>query len=64
MLTIRLLTVQSREQHGGWSPRFNLFVVGDTLEAILDIFEEDEAISEHFETAVRDLSRKCSLFTL
>lgn len=33
----------------------DLFVFGDDFEAILDILEEDEGISEHFETAVRDV---------
>lgn len=42
----------------------DLFVFGDDFEAILDILEEDEAISEHFETVVRDVSRKCTLFIL
>lgn len=38
----------------------DLFVYGEDFEAILDILEEDEAISEQFETAVRDVSRKCT----
>ncbi|XP_044165663.1 uncharacterized protein LOC122949709 [Acropora millepora] len=33
----------------------DLFVFLDDFEAILDILEEDERISEHFETAVRDV---------
>ena len=41
----------------------DLFVLSDDIEAILDILEEDEGISEHFETAVRDVSRKHTLFT-
>ena len=41
----------------------DLFAFGDDFGAILDILEEDEGISEHFETAVRDVSRKCTLFT-
>ena len=42
----------------------DLFVFVDDFEAILDILEEDEGISEHFETAVRDVSGKCTPFTL
>ena len=42
----------------------DLFVFVDDFEAILDILEEDEGISEHFETAVRDVSGKCMPFTL
>ena len=42
----------------------DLFVFFDDFEAILDILEEDEGISEHFETAVRDVSGKCKPFTL
>ena len=41
----------------------DLFVFLDDFEAILDILEE-ERISEHFETAVRDVSGKCTPFTL
>ena len=42
----------------------HLFVFGNNFEAILDILEEDEGGSEHFETAVREVSRKCMVFTL
>jgi len=41
-----------------------LFVFGDDFKAILYILEEDEGISEHFETAVHKVSRKRMLFTL
>ena len=42
----------------------DLFVFDDDFEAVLDILEEDEGNSEHFETAMREVSRKCTLFTL
>ena len=42
----------------------DLFVFGDDFKAIVYILEKDEGISEHFETAVRKVSGKCTLFTL
>ena len=41
----------------------DLFVFGDDFEAVLDILEEDEGISEHFMTAVRDVSRNRKRFS-
>ena len=55
------LTVDNWKQHE--DGLHDLIVFGDDFEAILYILEEDEGISEHFETAVRDVSRKCTLFT-